>query len=147
MYKVGATIKHKLTDWILQHIVSALGDSWIIACQDIIGLAILGLCLITLATRYNKSYTKYMKTAISIPDKVFKSAEALASRLGQSRSQLYTQALSSYLEKHRNDNVTKKLDEIYSKSDSRLDPALKDLQSRSLSKDQWWNVDKFGGLI
>jgi metal-responsive CopG/Arc/MetJ family transcriptional regulator len=78
-----------------------------------------------------------MKTAISIPDKVFKSAEKLAGRLGQSRSQLYTQALNSYVAKHRNDNLTKKLDEVYSTIDSKLDTGLASLQYKSLSKDEW----------
>ena len=76
-----------------------------------------------------------MKTAISIPDKVFVSAERLASQLGKSRSQLYTQALSSYLAKHQHDNVTRELDDIYSTDDSRLDPVVRDIQLRSLRKD------------
>lgn len=78
-----------------------------------------------------------MKTAISIPDKVFESAEKLANRLGQSRSQLYTQAVSSYITKHQGDDVTKKLDEIYGTQDSKLDSGLADLQSKSLPKDEW----------
>ena len=78
-----------------------------------------------------------MKTAISIPDKVFASAEQLARRLGQSRSQLYTQALSSYVDKHRGDKVTSKLDEIYSNQESRLEPELQTLQTHSLQKEDW----------
>ncbi len=78
-----------------------------------------------------------MKTAISIPDQVFKSAEELANRLGKSRSQLYTQAISRYLEKYRNDSVTEKLDAVYRQTNSQLDPVLKDLQLQSLSKDKW----------
>lgn len=38
-----------------------------------------------------------MKTAVSIPNDVYNSAEKLASRLGKSRSQLYTQALDNYI--------------------------------------------------
>ena len=78
-----------------------------------------------------------MKTAISIPDKVFESAEALADRLGQSRSQLYTQALSSYLVEHKSDNITQKLDEVYGALDSTLDTGLAKLQQASLSRDEW----------
>ena len=78
-----------------------------------------------------------MKTAISIPDQVFESAEKLAERLGQSRSQIYAQALSSYLEKHRGDNVTKKLNEVYGSTKSSLDPGLQNLQTLSLPKDGW----------
>ena len=78
-----------------------------------------------------------MKTAISIPDKVFKSAEELADRLGQSRSQLYTVALSSYLAQHRNEGVTERLNDVYQKTTSRVEPRLRTMQARSISKDEW----------
>jgi len=78
-----------------------------------------------------------MKTAISIPDEVFETAEELANRLGKSRSQLYTQAISGYIKKYRQVNVTEMLDKIYSNIDSSLEPPLRKLQSRSLLKDEW----------
>jgi predicted DNA-binding protein len=43
---------------------------------------------------YNQSYTLNMKTAISLPDEVFESAEQLAKRLGKSRSELYALAIN-----------------------------------------------------
>jgi metal-responsive CopG/Arc/MetJ family transcriptional regulator len=79
----------------------------------------------------------YMKTAISIPDRVFDSAEKLATRLGQTRSQLYTQALSSYIAKHKTDDVTKKLDEVYTSEDSVLDSSLSTLQHLSIPREDW----------
>ena len=78
-----------------------------------------------------------MKTAISIPDSVFEAAEKLAQRLGFSRSELYTKAVSEYLRKHRNDGVTKKLDEIYTKESSRLDQDIQTIQSASIEEDEW----------
>lgn len=78
-----------------------------------------------------------MKTAISIPDKVFESAEKLAGRLGKSRSQLYTQALSSYLANHQKDNLTEKLNEVYGAEDSTVDITLMKLQFKSLPKGEW----------
>jgi len=78
-----------------------------------------------------------MKTAISIPDNVYESAEKLAVRLGKSRSQLYTHAVSSYISQHRSENVTTKLNEVYSKNDSSSDLPLTDLQFRSLPKEDW----------
>lgn len=78
-----------------------------------------------------------MKTAISIPDSIFRAAEKLAKRLGFSRSELYAKAVSEYLQKHRNDGVTKKLDEIYSKESSQLDPGIQALQSASIDEDEW----------
>jgi len=77
-----------------------------------------------------------MKTAISIPDSVFEAAEKLAQRLGFSRSELYTKAVSEYLRKHRNDGVTKKLDEIYTKESSRLDQDIQTIQSASIEEDE-----------
>lgn len=78
-----------------------------------------------------------MKTAISIPDPVFESAERLAREMGVSRSELYVTALRSYLESRDRGSVTAKLDEVYGREDSRLDPALQKLQTRSIGKDSW----------
>ena len=68
-----------------------------------------------------------MKTAISIPDPIFRAAEKLARRLGFSRSELYAKAVSEYIQKHRNDKVTEKLDDLYSTEASRLDPRIQAL--------------------
>ena len=78
-----------------------------------------------------------MKTAISIPDHVFDEAEKLAQRLGMSRSELYANAVSEYVRGHRGEEVTKRLDEVYQKESSRLDPASRTLQFASLQKDEW----------
>ncbi len=47
-----------------------------------------------------------MKTAISVPDKVFKRAEATAKRLKISRSELYSRALQVFMDTHSPDQVT-----------------------------------------
>jgi metal-responsive CopG/Arc/MetJ family transcriptional regulator len=78
-----------------------------------------------------------MKTAISIPPKVFESAEKFAEKMGVSRSQLYVTAIKNYLDSHLDDSVTAKLNEVYAQTDSKLDPALKKLQAKSISKDGW----------
>ena len=78
-----------------------------------------------------------MKTAISIPDHVFDEAEKLAQRLGMSRSELYANAVSEYIREHRGEEVTKKLNEIYQKETSTLEPFLHSLQLDSLPKDEW----------
>lgn len=51
-----------------------------------------------------------MKTAVSIPDEVFREADNAAQRLGWSRSQLYTRALQAYLMEQGEDPVTRALD-------------------------------------
>jgi metal-responsive CopG/Arc/MetJ family transcriptional regulator len=80
-----------------------------------------------------------MKTAISIPDRVFQSAEQLAARLGVSRSELYSKALAALIEKHRDDLVTARLNELYGAGEigSSLDREVASLQSRSLAREKW----------
>ncbi len=53
-----------------------------------------------------------MKTAVSIPDEVFREADRTADRLGWSRSQLYTRALQEFLEQQGDDPVTMALDAL-----------------------------------
>jgi hypothetical protein len=80
-----------------------------------------------------------MKTAVSIPDRVFQSAEKLAVRLGVSRSQLYAKALATLVEKHREDLITARLNEIYGPGgeDSSLDRDSRLLQAHSLPRGKW----------
>jgi predicted transcriptional regulator len=79
-----------------------------------------------------------MKTAISIPDPVFKSAEQLASRLRVSRSALYSKALEAFLKEHRDDLVTSRLNEVYAGNEGAfvLDPDLASMQWRSISRNK-----------
>lgn len=76
-----------------------------------------------------------MKTAISLPDSVFKEAEALARQLGLSRSELYTKALKAYLQKYNRDRILSKLNQVYSEETSELDPMLAKMQFMSLPRE------------
>lgn len=78
-----------------------------------------------------------MKTAVSVPDEVFESAERLAQRLGMSRSELYANALRQYVRELSGERVTSRLDEIYGAEEDNLDPALARMQGRSLPKEEW----------
>jgi len=78
-----------------------------------------------------------MKTAISIPDKLFRSADSLAKRLGISRSELYATAITEFLSKHQGRRVTAKLDAIYAEEESSLSPNLIQLQAKSLAHEEW----------
>jgi antitoxin MazE6 len=53
-----------------------------------------------------------MKTAVSIPDDLFRRADELASRMGKSRSQVYRDALADYVLRRDPGAVTRALDEI-----------------------------------
>ena len=78
-----------------------------------------------------------MKTAISIPDSIFKAAEKAAERLSMSRSQLYTKAIKEFVDVRAPANVTEKLDKVYAETPSTLDPGLTKLQSLSLGDGSW----------
>ncbi len=78
-----------------------------------------------------------MKTAISIPDKVFREADRLAKRLGLSRSELYVRAVARFLEHHRLEGITEALDEVYSHEDSSLPPRIAAAQASSVSDNKW----------
>ena len=78
-----------------------------------------------------------MKVALSIPDDLFQSAEALSKRLRVSRSRLYATALGEFVAKNRGRKITERLDAIYGSEDSRLPRAVRRLQSRSLTREPW----------
>jgi len=78
-----------------------------------------------------------MKVAISLPDPVFRSAEMLAKRLKKSRSELYAEAIAEYVRVRGARAVTEKLNAVYGKESSDLDPALRYAQLESLSREAW----------
>lgn len=53
-----------------------------------------------------------MKTAVSIPDDVFREADTAAQRLGWTRSQLYAHAVREFLNAEGDDPVTAALDAL-----------------------------------
>ena len=56
-----------------------------------------------------------------------------------SRSRLYAEALAAYLERHQEDDITEPLNAIYGADPelAKLDPVLKEMQYRSLPKEEW----------
>lgn len=78
-----------------------------------------------------------MKTAISIPQNIFETAEKMAGKLGVSRSELYVTAIKDYLDDHMDDSVTAKLNDVYAHTTSKLDSKLKKLQTKTVLKDRW----------
>ncbi len=78
-----------------------------------------------------------MKVAISLPDPVFRAAETLARRLRKSRSQLYAEAIAEYVGARGAKALTAKLDAVYGKESSGLDPVLRYAQLERLSREAW----------
>lgn len=78
-----------------------------------------------------------MKTAISIPDNIFQAAEQYAKSHGVSRSKLYSEAVAQFLEKHSKDQITQRLNELYSDQSSEMNETITTLQLNSLEKEEW----------
>lgn len=83
-----------------------------------------------------------VKTAVSIPDGLFESAEGFAKRQGMSRSELYASALREYLAEHEAEGITERLDAVYAgergAEESRFDPVLGRMQAESLPAEDDW---------
>jgi metal-responsive CopG/Arc/MetJ family transcriptional regulator len=74
---------------------------------------------------------------VSVPDELFRQAEAAAKKLRISRSKLYATALFEYLYRKRSKSITERLNAYYSKHDSKLDPVLERMMLESLPKERW----------
>ena len=78
-----------------------------------------------------------MKTAISVPNDVFKTADSFARRTKLSRSALFTLAVTEFLSRHHQEDVTEQLNKVYGRQESSLDPVLQGLQFASVPKGKW----------
>jgi predicted transcriptional regulator len=78
-----------------------------------------------------------MKTAISVPDDLFRSADAAARRLRVSRSELYAKAMAEFLKRQDSDAITERLNEVYSSQPAKLDSGLQRAQLKSLKRERW----------
>ena len=81
-----------------------------------------------------------MENTISLPNDLFNRAEETARQLGISLDELCSQALSRFLksrEEHDESEITRSLNEVYSRIDSSLDPVLVQMQLTALDKEDW----------
>lgn len=78
-----------------------------------------------------------MKVTISLPDSVFKQAEAVAKQLEISPDELYEKALKVYLEEHNRSQILLKLNAIYAEESSELDTVLSKMQFVALPYEEW----------
>jgi len=54
-----------------------------------------------------------MKTAVSLPDKIYLEAEETAQNMGITRSAFYCNALIEYIKRNNRKYITQKLNEVY----------------------------------
>lgn len=78
-----------------------------------------------------------MKTAISLPDAVFREAERLAKRLKKSRSELYREALAEYVARHEPEAVTDALNAAAKRLDTQPDAFASAAARRVLERSEW----------
>ena len=78
-----------------------------------------------------------MKTAVSMPDDLFRLAEVSARRLRVSRSALYAKAIAEFLERQQGEGITERLNDVYSRRPAKVDSALHRAQLKSLERDAW----------
>ena len=79
-----------------------------------------------------------MKIAISIPDPLFREAEAAAKDLGVSRSKLIQIALQAFLQRRRDEKVTAALNRSFARHPPvELDPFLQRLALEAMKRTEW----------
>ncbi len=78
-----------------------------------------------------------MKTAISVPDKVFREAERYAHHVKKSRSALYSTALTEYLARHAPEAVTETLNRTWREIEPQEDAFVTEATRRALESTPW----------
>jgi predicted transcriptional regulator len=82
-------------------------------------------------------YTFGMKTAVSIPDDLFRKADELAHRTGKSRSEVYRDALNDYVSRREPGAVTRALDEIADEHSAAERAFSAEAARRTLAQSEW----------
>lgn len=78
-----------------------------------------------------------MKTAVSLPDPLFKEAEATAKELGLSRSKLIQTALEEFLRRRRDEEITRRLNRSLAKHPDEIDPFVQQLALEAMMRTEW----------
>lgn len=68
---------------------------------------------------------RIIKTAISIPDDLFKDIEKLSKELHCSRSKVLTETAREYIEKLKNKKILESLDKVYSEKETEQEAELR----------------------
>lgn len=78
-----------------------------------------------------------MKTAISVPNDVFELSERLAKKLKVSRSKIFAMGVKKLGEEYDENDIIARINAVCDEVDTSLDPFWKEMQSRTLPKDEW----------
>ena len=78
-----------------------------------------------------------MKTAISLPDDLFVRAEEFSQQHGLNRSEVYATALREYLDSHRYDELTQRINQACAELDNALPTDFAQVARKSLLETEW----------
>lgn len=78
-----------------------------------------------------------MKIAISIPDPLHRAADRAARRMRVPRSRFYARAIEVYLRQASSEEITARLNAVYSGEPAAPDPFLKEAARATLRRTQW----------
>ena len=78
-----------------------------------------------------------MKTAVSIPNPIFRRAEQEARRRRWPRSRLYAEALSAFLRQREDEKITETLNRVYATEDSSIPEPLERVSFESSPESTW----------
>jgi metal-responsive CopG/Arc/MetJ family transcriptional regulator len=78
-----------------------------------------------------------MKTAVSVPDELFKTAERLAQRARKSRSRLFSDALREYVARRSPEKITESMDQAMAEIGEGKDPFVSSSSKRRLEQVEW----------
>ena len=79
-------------------------------------------------------YPNSMKTAISVPDKIFKEVEKFAKKHNYSRSEVFVAAVRDLLKKWESKKLLDALNEAYSDSESQEEKSVRERGKKHYSK-------------
>jgi metal-responsive CopG/Arc/MetJ family transcriptional regulator len=82
-------------------------------------------------------YTPGMKTAVSLPDEVFERAELAAKQLKLSRSEFYSRALSEYLARHTDSEITSAINSAISEVGQPRDSTISRRAHKRVLSTEW----------
>ena len=82
-------------------------------------------------------YHSAMKTEVSIPDAIFRAGELLAKRLKLRRSRLYALALAEFVERHADEDITRRLNSSLAVHPMERDPFMREAALRTGKRNAW----------
>jgi metal-responsive CopG/Arc/MetJ family transcriptional regulator len=78
-----------------------------------------------------------MKTAVSIPDRIYEDAERLARRTKKSRSRLFSDAIKEYVERHAPEEITDAMNRVCAELGNTRDEFVSSAARRVLERSEW----------